>query len=975
MKLSATFLLLLAGLLRPALTQIIPPGSPGFVHGKSSAAVTFDNSSLLIDNNRVMLFSGEFHFWRIPSPQLWSDVLQKMKAAGFNGVSVYVHWGMTEGKQGHLDWNFHRSVTAFLQVAKRVGILVVMRPGPYINAETTGGGFPGWLSNIQGLARSNAQDYTNAWQSYMTQVAQAIAPFQYPAGPVIGVQVENEFTTGTNFAPYMVTLESVLRNNGINKVPLTYNDFNAAGRYASGQGVVDLWGFDSYPNGFTCSSPQFAGVSTGYAGNRNQYVPNGPLYFPEFQGGSFDPYGGSGYDACYTLTNNEFANVFYKNNYANHATLQSLYMTFGGTNWGNLATTNVYTSYDYGAPIREDRTLSTKYTEIKLQANFLHATQAYLTANIMGSSSDGQTYATNNQVWTTNLRNSDQTNFYVARQTSATNLNPVTFSLRVSTTAGALTIPQFGGTITLAGRESKIIVTNYVFGQSKLRYSTAEVMTWTTIDNTDIIVLYALAGQNTETVIETSATSVQLTQGNGAISSRVTGGTVVLTGNPNGVSVAQFGRTKVFIMDKATAGTFWSPRQSPTTFDLTNRQPATLIGGPYLVRNATIAGSTLNVVGDISSSGTLSVVAPAAVNTVTFNGAKLTGTKNAAGVWSGALTKPAIAATIPSLKTATWRCSDSLPEVANSFDDSKWVTATKTTTLREQKPTAGKLVLFGDEYGFHQGNLIYRGHFTGHATGVTLTMQGGAFFGYSAFLNGKFLGSSTGSSSDQATNTWNFPATNTGDNVLTIVNDNMGLDEDFSPTDSYKNPRGVRGYQLLGGGDFSSWKIQGNLGGESWVDEVRGPLNEGGLWFERVGAHLPGYDDSKWTANCSPLTGITAAGIRAYRTTFNLNIPATADVPISVHFTRTPSSNYRSVLYVNGWQFGRFVSNLGPQTVYPIPEGILNHRGSNTLVVTIWSLDAAGAKIAALDIAASVMISSTKEVVATVNSPGFAQLR
>ncbi|TDL26312.1 hypothetical protein BD410DRAFT_578199 [Rickenella mellea] len=196
-----------------------------------------------------------------------------------------------------------------------------------------------------------------------------------------------------------------------------------------------------------------------------------------------------------------------------------------------------------------------------------------------------------------------------------------------------------------------------------------------------------------------------------------------------------------------------------------------------------------------------------------------------------------------------------------------------------------------------------------------------------------------------------------------------------SSTDSFKNPRGIRGYQLLGGGDFTTWKIAGNLGGESWPDKVRGPMNEGGLWFERVGAHLPGNDASSWTANCTPYTGITAAGIRAYRTSFDLDFPANADVPLSLRFTRTTTSNYRSVFYINGWQFGRFFSNYGPQTVFPIPEGILNHRGTNVLIVTIWSLDAAGAKIAAMDLASSAIIDSSKEIVTPVLSPTFAQLR
>lgn len=157
---------------------------------------------------------------------------------------------------------------------------------------------------------------------------------------------------------------------------------------------------------------------------------------------------------------------------------------------------------------------------------------------------------------------------------------------------------------------------------------------------------------------------------------------------------------------------------------------------------------------------------------------------------------------------------------------------------------------------------------------------------------------------------------------------NVGLDEDYDANDSYKNPRGIRGYSLTGA-IFSYWKVQGNYGGENFPDTVRGPLNEGGLWAERVGkncdittcyvklltsykgAHLPGYDDSAWLS-CSPFTGISSAGVVAYKTSFSLNVPTDADIPISLKFTPTTNattgvvSNYRSLVYINGWQFGKY---------------------------------------------------------------------
>lgn len=50
-----------------------------------------------------------------------------------------------------------------------------------------------------------------------------------------------------------------------------------------------------------------------------------------------------------------------------------------------------------------------------------------------------------------------------------------------------------------------------------------------------------------------------------------------------------------------------------------------------------------------------------------------------------------------------------------------------------------------------------------------------------------------------------------------------------------KTPRGIRGYELIGGPDFTVWKLAGAFGGEDYPDKVRGPYNEGGLWAERTG--------------------------------------------------------------------------------------------------------------------------------------------
>ncbi|KAJ7757393.1 glycoside hydrolase family 35 protein [Mycena maculata] len=995
-------------------------GSPGFYNGHSNASVTLDQHSILLDGKRVVVFSGEFHPFRLPSPELWYDILQKFKAAGFNALSAYWHWGLSAPNPSEVRFTQHNDLAKFFQVAKEVGILVIVRPGPYVNAETAAGGIPGWATNVPGLARTNGTAYREAWFPYVSEFAQATAPFQYPDGPVIAVQSENEYATtaqagipGLN--EHMQDIINVLRENGIDRVPTIHNDKSPAGQYAMpGLGKVDLYGWDGYPLGFDCNDPTvWTELSTQSDTSHQTWNPAEPLALFEWQGGAFSYWSGPGYDQCYQLINEQFANVYYKNNYASGAAIQNLYMTYGGTNWGNLHCTTIYSSYDYGAvrpvtilllpsiiailiiqAISEDRTLTPKLDEIKLQAYFLHASPDYLLVGRVGNGTVGQgtAYSTSADIYTTNLESpASRANFYVVRQVTNTKITDTDFALRVNTSLeGEISIPK-GGNLTLAGRESKIIVTNYPFGSSKLEYSTAEVLTWATFDQTDTIVLYALEGQYVEISVQAAPGSRIVHTGSTTIAAKATGKTVTLSGSPSGLTVVTLGKTRLIVGDKKTASGFWAPRLSTTAltghvhYDLTPDIPSVLVLGPYLVRSATAKGSVLELTGDLNATTTVDVFAPKVFKAITWNGLAVHTTVSSIDSLQGSVSFPAglSAAPIPVLENLEWTCADSLPELDPAFDDSTWVIANKTTTQRPQQPTAGKYVLYSSEYGFQAGQWVWRGHFTGNASGVQLSIQGGFSFGYSVFINSHFLGSGQGSSISQTgvdllSPTFNFTQDQLkdGDNVLTVIHDSTGLNEDYNINDEHKTPRGIRGYTLLSDSDFTEWRLAGNIGGENAPDYVRGPYNEGGWWYERVGAHLPGYDDSVWNKSCTPYDGTDKPGVMVYRTKFNLSLPVGADIPLAFDFALDSAAPYRTLIYVNGWQFGRFLSSLGPQISYPVPEGILNHHGENEVLITLWALNTTGARFSTLELNKRASLTSSKlATVAIVPAPGWAELR
>jgi beta-galactosidase len=131
---------------------------PAAATAATAHTIGYDSYSYLVDGRRVYLWSGEFHYFRLPSPDLWRDVLTKMKAAGFNAASIYFDWAYHCPKAGVYDFAGVRDVDKLLTIAADVGIYVIARPGPYINAEVDSGRFPGWLTTQKGRARSADAD-------------------------------------------------------------------------------------------------------------------------------------------------------------------------------------------------------------------------------------------------------------------------------------------------------------------------------------------------------------------------------------------------------------------------------------------------------------------------------------------------------------------------------------------------------------------------------------------------------------------------------------------------------------------------------------------------------------------------------------------------------------------------------------------------------------------------------------------------
>ncbi|KAG0150443.1 hypothetical protein CROQUDRAFT_652372 [Cronartium quercuum f. sp. fusiforme G11] len=1009
----------------------------------SHSYINWDRYSLSINQERVFIQSGEFHPWRLPSDGQWIDILQKFSAAGLNTVSIYVHRGLVNPIEGRTDWSGFRALQPIFDAARQTGLWVI--------AETTAGGIPGWVTNLNVSLRTNATEFNKSWRQYWIELTELIEPNQFGKvnGTVIAVQVENEYLNdehSTEGQPsgkdgYMRDLEQSLKDNGI-YVPLTFNDANMYENFVHGLGSVDIYGFDSYPQSFDCSHPKiWKPVITNYAKYQSSLKLNSPLFMPEFQAGAFDPWGphAAGYDKCQQLTGSDFQSVFNLNNLAANAKMINYYMAFGGTSWGYISFPGVYTSYDYGAPISEDRTLNEKFTELKRQSLFLRSSKDFYKTDIIGDSSTRKyCMGINESGFVTELRNKDNgAGYYILRAQDSTSLESTTCTLQVLTSLGSIKLP----TITLPPRRSKLLVTDYSTtslsspdrtSSIQLTYTTSNVLLSAHIGGHEVLYLFSddqtknkpgLAAKEEISVfhkISGLESNLSVTSWSGEdskvkVENKIQDGYLRVHWSVNQIEevvAIQTEKGAILLTSEETAGKVWNPilDSNPSSGDV-NRN-SILVWGPYLVRNASLIS--------INEKFNLFLFGDLEENKRTIISIYIGGMKIFKVYWNQRIIQNVIIDRLGFLRFEfnpqnfvekstkihnvdlqkvgdqidlgkfEWKYRDSLPEIKNDFNDDDWIHADHVESHSPYEKLFGKYYLYACDYGFCNGAAIWRGHFNDcspdlsqtrfpdqsqHPPGITLAISGGDSFAASVWINEIFINSTVAESSSttervsMTEQSYTFPSgsiNKCGHNVITIVQDSMGMDEvEGGFSDTVKHPRGILGYRFNGAAvdrsDEILWKVQGQLGGFHWLpDPDRGILNENGFFAIRSGWHLPDYplrNSTKWIQSSPIKDGINKAGIGFYHTIINLNLPEGYDIILSFNFdeiiidkSREFNNRYRVEFWVNGWNMGRYISDLGPQIRFPVHEGILNFQGSNDFGLTVWSLDGNGAKIKKLSL-------------------------
>jgi beta-galactosidase len=305
----------------------------------ATSTFAIGDNDFLLDGKPFLVRCGEMHFARVPS-EYWQHRLRMARAMGLNTVCAYLFWNVHEPTPGKFNFSGDADVARFCRLAQAEGLKVILRPGPYSCAEWDFGGFPYWLLKIPDIKlRTQDPRYLSACRNYIQAVGRELAPLQLTrGGPIIMVQVENEYGSYGRDKQYIGLLRDALKQSGF-EVPL-----------------------------FTCDGPSqlkndtredlFCVVNFGGGPESNfkalrQIRASGPLMCGEYYPGWFDSWGKPHHEGNTGKIVSELGWML------EHNASFSIYMVHGGTSFGFTAGANCppfspqVTSYDYDAPISE----------------------------------------------------------------------------------------------------------------------------------------------------------------------------------------------------------------------------------------------------------------------------------------------------------------------------------------------------------------------------------------------------------------------------------------------------------------------------------------------------------------------------------------------------------------------------------------------------------------------------------------------
>jgi beta-galactosidase len=313
-------------------------GAPLEAHADPAHTFAIGTNSFLLDAQPFQIRCGEMHAARVPR-EYWRNRLKMAKAMGLNTVCAYLFWNQIEQQPGKFDWSGQADAAEFCRIAQEEGLWVILRPGPYSCAEWEEGGLPWWLLKDPNIRlRTRDPHFIEPAREYLQAVGKELGPLQIThGGPILMVQVENEYGSYGHDTNYMGELRQALRDAGFD-VPLFECNPVADLKHGFRPDIFPVVNFGKEP-------------ATGFAALR-EILPQGPLMCGEFYPGWFDTWGQPHHTGN---TPQYLADLQYM---LSHGDSFSIYMVHGGTTFGLWSGADRpykpdTSSYDYDAPISE----------------------------------------------------------------------------------------------------------------------------------------------------------------------------------------------------------------------------------------------------------------------------------------------------------------------------------------------------------------------------------------------------------------------------------------------------------------------------------------------------------------------------------------------------------------------------------------------------------------------------------------------
>ena len=319
-----------------------------------AGSFTTGNKTFLLNGEPFVVKAAEVHYPRIPRPY-WEHRIKMCRALGMNAVCIYIFWNIHEQREGEFDFTGNNDVAEFCRLAQKNGMYVIVRPGPYVCAEWEMGGLPWWLLKKKDIRLRERDPYfMERVKIFEEKVGEQLKPLTIQnGGPIIMIQVENEYGSYGEDKPYVSEIRDCLR--GIYGTELALFQCDWSSNFEK-NGLNDLTWTMNFGTGANIDQ-QFSRLG--------ELRPNAPKMCSEFWSGWFDKWGAR------HETRPAKDMVDGMDEMLSKGISFSLYMTHGGTSFGHWAGANSpgfapdVTSYDYDAPINEYGLATPKYHELR----------------------------------------------------------------------------------------------------------------------------------------------------------------------------------------------------------------------------------------------------------------------------------------------------------------------------------------------------------------------------------------------------------------------------------------------------------------------------------------------------------------------------------------------------------------------------------------------------------------------------------